>query len=174
MNKNQKHELRVMELENKKLDVEIKQDQLEKSRLQTGKYRKEIEFQAIVGYKSELLETVRYQGGQIERLRWYLVARTKEMNSGQDRIRELFNENVDLKKELDSLRTTKAIKFVLWVRQLVSPIVRKKGFTPAVLNSKTPFSSRSLNLSPEILAMSADEFKKRYIDPIILVDPSAQ
>src|SRR5882724_6089235 len=149
MNKEQKRQLLAWELENKKLDVEIKQDQLEKSKLLTQAHRKDIEFQAIARWKSELLDTTQYQAMQIDRLRHYLVARTEELNSTQDRNRALYNESVDLRKQLDSLETTKAVKFVLWLRKLVNPPRGKKGFT--VLNEKTPFSSRALNLSPEML-----------------------
>lgn len=167
-----KEQLLAWELENKQLDVEIKQEQLEKARFQTQTIRRDIEIQALAKYRSELTETVRYQNGQLFRLRFYL-------KEAQQNLRYRAEETAlrqRVQKELDDLKNTPAVRLVLWFRKLVTPIKQKMGFRPAFFGgTKEPANISQCPdiLSPEVARMSADEFKKKYIDSIVLVDPAA-
>ncbi len=180
---NKKEQLLAWELENKQLDVEIKEEQLLQARLKSGELRKQIETQALLQYDQDLAKTCEYQHGQIQRLRWYINDHKKEAD-------RLSKENVVLTQErnfiqddlknvrakLSELRNTPVLKFVSWVRNLFSPgpgaptcIAPTEKKPPVVCGSRGYLST----LSPEVARMSADEFKKKYIDPIVLVDPAA-
>jgi hypothetical protein len=165
-------------LENKKLDVEIKREQLEKARLDAADTRKKIYARAEQEAHQRLFKeygvTIQSQYHDIERLRVHLREAKKSDEQAHLDLQKQKSEARNLEHELEELKNTAVVRFVFWVRKLVNPKQFKKGFTPALSTSQSPTSIGSVSVDSDIAGMSADEFKMKFIDPIEVSSQSEQ
>jgi hypothetical protein len=182
MNRKQKHELLAIELENKKLDVEIKEAQLIEVKVNTEQSRQRIaKADALIGH-------LKYQESQIDRQRTWIAGYQKDLARLSKDYAELTRERNfvqddlrNVREKLSELRNTRAVRFVRWVENLFDTVFSPAPklaicvSVPADNEAKVAWQTtkvgniRNVNkLSPEILAMSADEFKQKYIDTITL------
>jgi hypothetical protein len=164
-----KKELLAYTLENKKLDVEIKKEQLEEAKLNVATYRKQIfdraEHAAYKRIDESLHRTIESQHKDVERLRVWLREAAKREQELSSSLSEQRKTSEVLRSELDSLKNTKAVRLVIWVRSIFNPAPKKSGFSPAAIFCSEPTSVSQLkSIRTATETMSADEFKAKYID----------
>ena len=147
----------LLKLENKRLDVEIKQ-----ALLDGVIYDKTIE----ESRKQRDAANVMYLTDRCSSLERTLQRRDEYSDSREKLFEELQHKYAKLQNESAILESRWYVRFgrlfTKWTK-LFTPKPKIAGFKPAKLNSK-PRHIGELKMTPEIAAMSADEYKKKFID----------
>jgi len=148
-----KRELLLMELENKKLDIDIKLEALEKARLDSRALKSRIEDVEV------LRRQVYFQEQDLKSLRTEKARLLTDIRHSEATIEQLLQNEREMMFSFP-------MRVWRWFRNFKNKA--KNGFR-TIQKPIDPVSVRNVNiLSPEVARMSADEFKKKYIDSVVL------
>ena len=148
-----KRELLLMELENKKLDIDIKLEALEKARLDSRALKSRIEDVEV------LRRQVYFQEQDLKSLRTEKARLLTDIRHSEATIEKLLQNEREMMFSFP-------MRVWRWFRNFKNKA--KNGFR-TIQKPIDPVSVRNVNiLSPEVARMSADEFKKKYIDSVVL------
>lgn len=146
-----KRELLLIELENKKLDIDIKKEALERAQLESRAFRTKIEDVEV------LRRTVYFQDLDLKSLRCEKTHLRYDLEQRDKTIEQLLQHEREMMFSLP-------MRAWRWFRDFKTKA--KNGFR-TIPKPPEVTSVRNVNkVSPEIAKMSADEFKKKYIDSV--------